>query len=127
MKYLTAIAGALLGLMFLIAASLYFLGVGPKPNPPAGSATALFLGALVPTGYFTVVKILEIVGGVLVALPPTRRLGLLILGPIIINILLFHLLIAKGEGIANALPVAVLALFLVWAERRAFAAYLRGG
>ena len=70
----------------------------------------------------------ELLGGILVAIPYTRRLGMLILGPIVVNIIAFHALIAGG-GMANPMFIAVvvLPLFLLWAERRAFAAYLRGG
>ena len=87
---------------------------------------AQFMGALGPTGYFTMIKLFELIGGVLVAIPPTRRLGLLILGPIIVNILAFHIFILNGEGISHALVPAVLALFLLWAERKSFAAFVRG-
>ena len=45
-----------------------------------------------------------------------------------VNIIATHLLI-MGGGMANPLFIAVvvLPLYLVWAERRAFLAYLRGG
>jgi putative oxidoreductase len=127
MKYLPAIAGALLGAVFILASLSVLLHLAPQPAVPAGTPMAMFMGAMVPTGYFTMVKILELVGGVLVAIPKTRRLGLLILGPIVVNILAFHIFIRNGEGILPALVPAVLALVLLWTERRAFAAYLRGG
>jgi hypothetical protein len=126
MKYLPAIAGVLLGAVFVLASLLVLLHLAPQPAIAPGTPKAMFMGAFGPTGYFTFVKILELSGGVLVAIPPTRRLGLLILGPIIVNILAFHIFIANGEGIVNALVPAALALFLLWAERRSFAAFLRG-
>ena len=66
-----------------------------------------------------------IVGGVLVAIPRTRRAGLLVLGPILINILAYHLFV-QGEGVfAPPLVVIVLiTLFLTWTERTAFAVFL---
>ena len=68
-------------------------------------------------------KIFELIGGILVAIPKTRNLGLLVLGPIILNILAFHVLVAKGEGLVGIpLFVAAVALFLLWTERKAFAA-----
>ena len=81
-----------------------------------------------PTGYLDFVKVLELLGGVLIAIPMTRRLGLLVLGPIIINILAFHIFVAKGEGLANPMIIVMvaLALYLVWVERRSFAAFIRG-
>ena len=71
----------------------------------------------------TFVKALELIGGVLVAIPRTRNFGLLVLGPIIVNILAFHLFIMKGEGLLNPLLLLIVALasYLLWVGRKAFA------
>jgi hypothetical protein len=45
--------------------------------------------------------IATIAGGLLVAIPKSRNLGLLILGPIIVNILAFHIFIMKGATLAD--------------------------
>ena len=84
---------------------------------------ALFMGALGSTGYLTFIKICELIGGVLVAIPRTRNFGLLVLGPIIINILAFPVFIANGEGLFSPLLIAivVLALYLLWEGRKGFA------
>jgi len=83
------------------------------------------MGAFIPTGYLTFVKICELIGGCLVAVPRTRNFGLLVLGPIVLNILAYHILIMKGEGLFGPpLVVAVLALFLLWSGRKAFAGLL---
>ena len=42
------------------------------------------------SGMLAFVKVLEILGGVLMAIPATRNLGLVILEPIIVNIFAFH-------------------------------------
>lgn len=128
MKYLPIIAGILLGLIFLFASLAYFFNLVDAPPPPAGSAMESFFVATAPTGFLAFVKALELIGGLLVAIPATRRLGLLILGPIVVNIIAFHVLIARG-GWDNPMfiLVVVLPLYLVWVERRAFVAYLRGG
>ncbi|MBA3938890.1 MAG: hypothetical protein H0X38_15690 [Planctomycetes bacterium] len=129
MRIAALIAGILLGLVFLMASVTYFFHLyTPEKMPPAGSPPALFMGALVPTHFMDFVKSLELLGGLLVMIPRTRRLALLILGPIIVNILAFHIFVANGEGLANpmVLMLPVLALFLVWAERHAWGAFLRG-
>lgn len=59
------------------------------------------MAAFVPTGYLTFVKVLEVVGGVLVAVPRTRNVGLLVLGPILLNIVAFHVFVTRGEGLLN--------------------------
>lgn len=127
MKYLPNIAGGLLGLLFVVFALIYFLKLIPMPPPPPeGSAPALFFGAFSPTGYLDFVKAFEIIGGVLVAIPRTRNFGLLVLGPVILNILAFHTFITKGVGLLNPilLLIIALALFLLWSGRKAFAGLL---
>lgn len=93
---------------------------------PEGTPIAMFMGAFGPTGYLTFVKVLELIGGILVAIPRTRNLGLLVLGPIVVNVLAFHVFITKGEGLLNPLLLLIvaLALYLLWLGRRAFAARL---
>ena len=126
MKYLPTIAGILLGLLFIMSAVVVLFGLAPTPEIPAGTPMAMFMGAFGPTGYMTFIKVLELVGGVLVAIPRTRNFGLLVLGPIIVNILAFHLFVTKGEGLANPLLIFIvlLALYLLWVGRHAFAGLL---
>jgi putative oxidoreductase len=126
MKIAANIAAGLLGLVFIAFSLMVLLHLVSPPPPPAGTPVASFIDAFVPTGYLTFVKIFELTGGILVVIPKTRNLGLLVLGPIILNILAFHILIAKGEGLVGIpLLIAVLALFLLWTERKAFAGLIR--
>jgi len=126
MKYLPHLAGGLLGLLFVAFSLMFLLGFVPEQSPPPeappeGAPGTLWMGVFVSTGYITLVKVLELVGGILVAIPKTRNFGLLILGPIIINILAFHQLVA-GDGIFQPvlIVISLLALYLLWAGRRAF-------
>jgi putative oxidoreductase len=122
MKIVTNLAGGLLGLMFIFFSLLVLLHMAPTPQLPEGSPAALFMGAMAPTGYLTFVKICELMGGILVAVPGTRNFGLLFLCPIILNILAFHTFIAKGMGLVGIpLVVAALAAFLLWTARKKFA------
>lgn len=123
MKYLPIVAGILLGLLFIMSASVVLFGKAPTPEIPAGNPVAAFMAAFGPTGYMTFIKILELLGGLLVAIPRTRNIGLLILGPIIVNILAFHTFVAK-DGILNPmlLGICALALFLLWSERKSWLA-----
>jgi uncharacterized membrane protein YphA (DoxX/SURF4 family) len=121
-KYFPVAAGIILGLLFLMASSLYLLKLAPMPNFPEGSPIAQFMGAFGPTGYMTFVKVFELTGGILVAIPRTRNLGLLVLGPIIINILAFHTFITGGQGLLDPMldVIVFLALYLLLVERKAF-------
>jgi len=123
MKYVTIIAGILLGLLFIMSACVVLFGVAPTPEIPEGSPAAAFFAAFGPTGYLSFIKVLELLGGILVAIPRTRNLGLLILGPIIVNILAFHIFVAR-DGIFSPmlLGISALALFLLWVERKAWLA-----
>ena len=129
MKLLPTLAAGLLGLAFIIFGSNFFLNFIPMPADPspAGAPHKLFMAAMFPTGYLAFVKVLEILGGVLVALPKTRNIGLLILGPIIVNILAFHIFLTKGAGLTNPPVVAIVLLsaFVLFSERKAFAGLLK--
>lgn len=124
MKTASHLAAALLGLAFTAFGLMFLLQMVPEqPAPPEGSPAALFMGAFAPTGYLTFVKVLEVVGGLLVIIPRTRNLGLLVLGPILVNILAYHVFILNGAALADPVLVTLclLAVFVLWTERRAFA------
>lgn len=119
MKHLPLVAGILLGILFIMSSSVVLFGFAPTPEIPEGTPVAHFMSAFGPTGYMTFVKVFEMLGGILVAIPLTRNLGLLILGPIIVNILAFHLFVA-GDGIFSPMLIGIclLALFLIWSDRK---------
>ena len=120
MKIATHIVAGMFGLMFLFGGFFFFFGTMP-PGPPQDSLPGKFMAALGPTGYMAFVKVCEIIGGALVVVPKTRNLGLLILGPIVINILSFHGFVIQGGWSGAHAFITVAALFLLWAERKAFA------
>jgi uncharacterized membrane protein YphA (DoxX/SURF4 family) len=122
-KYPPIIAGIVLGLLFVMSAVVILFNLVKAPPPPEGSPAAMFFAAFGPTGYLTFVKVFELIGGILVAIPRTRSLGLLVLGPIIINIIAFHLFITSPKDLLNPmiLIIVALALYLLWIERKRFA------
>lgn len=131
MKIAANVAGGILGLIFAGLSLMMLLGMMPSPEPPpADSLVGKFMGAFAPSGYLTLVKVLEVVGGVLVAIPKTRNFGLLVLGPIIVNIFAFHILVAKGFGtdpmsVGIMILIVVLPLFLLWTDRQRWLGLLR--
>lgn len=126
MKHAPTIAGGLLGLIFVVFGLNFFLKFIPIPPAPEGSPPAMFLGAMYITGYLAFIKVLEILGGLLVAIPKTRNIGLLVLGPIIVNILAFHVFLTGGAGLADPVIILITALplFLLWTARKSFAGLL---
>jgi putative oxidoreductase len=126
MKYASTIAGGLLGLLFLVFGLNFFLKFIPIPAAPEGSPPAMFMGALYTTGYLAFVKVMEMIGGVLVAIPKTRNIGLLVLGPVIVNILCFHVFLTQGATLIDPMNILIclLAAFLLWTGRKAFCGLL---
>jgi putative oxidoreductase len=123
MKIATIIARMLLGLMFVVFGSNAFLHFLPMPELPknlAGDYTRVFLAS----GYVYLIGGLQVIGGLLLLIGRFVPLGLTILGAIIVNILIFHALMAP-EGFAPGLVVTALELFLVWQYRAAFAPLFR--
>lgn len=127
MKYAPAVAGIVLGLLFIMSSVVVLFNLVQAPPPPPGSPVAMFFGAFGPTGYLTFVKVLELLGGILVAIPRTRNLGLLVLGPIIVNILAFHTFVSSPKELLSPMIaiIVILPLYLLWAERKAWAGLVR--
>ena len=116
MKIAVVIARVLLGLMFFVFGLNYFFHFLPM-TPPPGDAGVL-MGIFYTHGWLTFHGVLYVIAGLLLLSGWYVPVGLTILGPIIVNILLFHLTIAPG--IAPGLVAAVLELFLIWAYWPAF-------
>jgi uncharacterized membrane protein YphA (DoxX/SURF4 family) len=122
MKIAIIIARVLLGLVFVVFGLNAFLYFIPQP-PPEGQAGA-FVGALFVSGYFYVVAVLQVVGGLLLLSGRFIPLALLLLGPVIVNIMLFHIFLAPA-GMGPGIVVSILALFLLWAHRDRFAPFVK--
>jgi len=124
MKIATIIARVLLGLMFVVFGLNGFLHfMGGANQMPKGEAGA-FIGAMFTSGYFYAVAALQIAGGALLLIGRYVALGLTLLGPVIVNIVLFHVCL-EPTGLPMAIGVSALALFLLWAYRDRFAPILR--
>jgi uncharacterized membrane protein YphA (DoxX/SURF4 family) len=118
MKILTLIARLLLGLVFFVLGLngfLNFLSMGPMPSGLAGQ----FIGALVLSHYFWAVAALQIAGGALLLVNRFVPLSLVLLGPVIVNIILYHVAL-NPAGIALAIVVTILWLIVFYAHRQYF-------
>jgi putative oxidoreductase len=118
MKIAVLVARVLLGLLFLIFGLNGFLHFIPMP-PPTGLAAQYFT-VLFVSHYLVPVFLLQIVGGVLLLANRYVPLGLLLLGPVLVNILLFHSTMAPA-GLPMALVATVLWLIVFAGARKAFA------
>ncbi len=123
MKVATTIARTLLGLIFVVFGSNMFLHFIPTPPPPEGPARD-FMTALFISHYLYVVGALQVVGGLLLFTGRWVPLGLTLVGPVIVNIVCFHALMAPA-GLPMAITVSVLAVFLLWRYRGNFAGLVK--
>jgi putative oxidoreductase len=118
MKIAGHIARVLLGLIFLTFGLNGFLHFISMP-PPSGLA-GQYMGVLFVSHYLVAIFLLQTIGGALLLANRFVALALVLLGPIVVNILLFHSLMAP-EGLPLALVALVLWLIVFAGVRRAFA------
>ena len=123
MKIATIIARILLGLVFVVFGSNIFLHFIPMP-PQNPSLATDFSKALMESHYMYVVGFCQVAGGLILLTGRFIPLGLTLLGPVIVNILCFHIFM-NHQGWQIASVVAVLALFLLWRHRTNFAGLLK--
>lgn len=114
MKYLKNLPNYLLSLIFIVFGLNFFLNFIQLP-PMAGNP-ATFMGVLYSTGYLSVIKVLEIVLGITLLIPRFKKLSLIMLTPIVINILLFELLMVGAPGIG--LLLMALTFFSFYSDRK---------
>ena len=82
------------------------------------------MGALFISHYLLVVMALQVITGVLLLFGRYVPLALLLLGPVIVNIFLFHAFMAPS-GIPLAIIVSLLWLATAWGVRSALAPALQ--
>jgi putative oxidoreductase len=121
MKTTASIARIFLGLIFLIFGLNGFFNFIHMP-PPTGLA-GQYLGILFVSHYLVPVFLLQVVSGALLLANRFIPLALLLLGPVLVNILLFHSFMAPS-GLPLALLAAALWLIVFYKVRRVFSGVL---
>jgi putative oxidoreductase len=116
MKIAALIARILVGLVFTVFGLNGFLGFIPAPPLPPGPA-GQFLGALFASHYVYLVSGVQLVSGVLLLVNRYVPLAIVLLGPLLVNILAYHLLMNR-TGLAVALVVAILWCLLAYRHRQ---------
>jgi hypothetical protein len=118
MNILSTAARLLLGLIFVVfGLNIFFnfLNMGPLPPGLAGQ----YIVALAQSHILSVLGALQIAGGALLLINRYVPLGLVLLGPVVVNILLYHLLLNRN-GISLAIVVTVLWFIVFYFYRRFF-------
>jgi putative oxidoreductase len=117
MKIAALISRVLLGLVFFVFGLNGFLHFIPA-QMPSGMA-GQFILAIVQSHYYVVIFAVQLLGGVLLLVNRYVPLALTILGPVIVNILCFHLLMFR-TNLPLAFVVAILWAILAYHHRQAF-------
>ncbi len=112
------VLGILYGLMMLNSGISKFTNHMPAMEMPE-AANAL-IGAMVASGWlFTLVAIVEIIGGTLFTIPKYRALGALIILPITVGIFLFNIFLAPSNAIIGII-LLLINLWVLWENRSRF-------
>jgi len=118
MKYAFVIARVLLGLVFTVFGLNGFLHF--FPNPALSGLAGQFMGALVGSHYYVIAFGTEFIGGLLLLSNLYVPLALALLGPVIVNILSFHMFL-DSKNMAPAIVVTVLCFVVFSQVRSSFA------
>ena len=123
MKLAITIARYLLGLMFTVFGLNGFLHFIHQP-PPASPLAQQFFTVMVASHFFVVVFLVQFIGGILLLANRFVPLALVLLAPVIVNILNYHILMDPA-GLPAGLVALILWCIVFYAVRKAFAGILR--
>ncbi len=118
MKIVAVIVRILLGLIFVVFGANGLHPFLPMPPIPAGPEKD-FIMALFISHYAAVLFGVQFIGGILLLVNRYVPLALTILGPVIVNILCFHIFM-DPSGLPRAFVVTILWLILFYYHRRSF-------
>ena len=123
-RYVNASARILLGLVFLVFGLNGFFYFIPPPSTPLPEPAMAFVGALMATGYMLpLVAGTQVLAGALLLANRFVPLALILLAPVVVNIIAFHLFL-EPSGLPIATVVVALEIYLIWNHRAAFRALL---
>jgi uncharacterized membrane protein YphA (DoxX/SURF4 family) len=122
MKIVSSIARFILGVIFVVFGLNGFLNFIPMP-PPTGIA-GQFAGALFLSHYLIVILLIQVIAGILLIANRFVPLALTLLGPIVVNIFLYHAFM-DSSGLPRAALVIILWLLVAYSVRSAFVGVLQ--
>lgn len=120
MKYIPIIVRILLGLALTVFGLNAFLNFIPQPETPFSERAAVFVSALMESGYMMeLIGGTQLLAGVLLLANRFVPLALLLLAPFLVNALAFHIFL-EPSGLPMAIVFVVLELYLAWVHRAAW-------
>jgi putative oxidoreductase len=121
MKYFVIICRVLLGLAFCVFGANILHPFLPMPPMQPDSLPAKFMVVMGPTHYMAMIGAFQLLGGLCVLIGGLAPIGLVLLGPVLVNILAFHVFIEGGTGVGMGLFFSALEIFLIYSYRSHFA------
>jgi putative oxidoreductase len=118
MKLAGAVSRYFLGLMFLVFGLNDFLNFIPAQMPPGKAGE--FAGLLMSSHYVWAVGAIMVISAILFLINRYVALALVLLGPVLFNILLFHIFFMPAT-IGMGIFATLLWLLVFWQHRAAFA------
>ena len=108
-----------LGLLFTVTGLNGFLDFLPHPTEPMPEKAMAFAGAMATTYLFRLVSATQLAAGVLLLANRFVPLALALLGPVVVNIVAFHLFLAP-QGLGTAIVLALAEAGLAFAYRSSY-------
>lgn len=117
-RFATHLPRLLLGLIFTVFGAAGLFHLLPEQPLPEGIA-GTYVQALSGTYLFTLVKLTELVAGLMLLSNRLVPLGAVLLAPVVVNIVAFHALVLK-TGLPLPLVIVALLGVLAWQHRAAY-------
>ncbi|MBB2144387.1 DoxX family membrane protein [Pedobacter sp. LMG 31464] len=124
MKIAIIIVRSLLGLMFVFAAVVVLFKIPMEQPPMTPGATAFMTGLMSGNYFMTLLKVIELICGILLIVNFWAPLATVVLFPITVNILFFHAFLDEPKNLPSALFLIAANLFLAYAYRKNYAGLL---
>lgn len=119
-RHAPTVARVLLGLVFFVFGLDYFLHFMPAPKGPFPAGAMALGGAMMQSGYmFELIKGTEVLCGALLLCNLFAPLALVVIAPVVVNIVAFHVFL-EPAGLPLAIALVVLLAYLGWAYRETF-------
>jgi hypothetical protein len=122
MKKASMAVRILMGLMFFIFGLNGFLHF--LPMPPMEGEAAEFIGLLMTSKLFFVIKTMEVACAILLLWNQYTTIAYLLLAPIIFNIFWFHVTLAP-QGAPMGILLLAMEGFLLWSNKKAYLPLLK--
>jgi uncharacterized membrane protein YphA (DoxX/SURF4 family) len=117
MKIAVIIMRVLLAAMYLFASVSYFLNVMPKAPEMTAAQTSFMTGIMASVYLFPLIKITELLCGIMLLIGRTAPLASIIIFPVTLNIFLYTAFLAQPKDLPMSAVMLLFNLFLIYAYR----------